>query len=296
MAEEIYVKPGDLSSGILRKAISRAESAQKKARSAEDDAHWGHRWSWGGNTYWLYSTNSEWLISDAESKLSKAKSKLEKLAAILDSGPDALQEIDRRYKSDLKEWRKKVNHQDILWVTGGGATAQEIVIDLKQTSKINLTPNMGNYSYRQGDYSEFTYPYGYNAGCAAVAHAIGLSIVTGEPYDPRQFWHDGERGYQTYYDRVHIGGWESYNPEIIYQNLVAGKPTQLAYIYASSPASQEDADHFVIITGIKEGADPHNLSFDDFLVIDPAYGDERLLSESWKFNPERVTGGFVIFN
>lgn len=296
MADEIYLKTGNLSSALLRKAIRKAENAQKKGYAAIDEVCMGHYWSWGGNNYRLYSTNAESLICDAGARISSIKTKLEKLATILNSGPESMEEIDRKYRSDLKDWQKSENHDEILWAAGGGAaTAKETeVINSKKTSGVSLVPNMGNYSMRQRDYSEFTYPYGYNAGCCATAYAIGLSIVTGEAYDPTEFWHDGEWGYQTYYDAGHKSGWTDYNPDSIYQNLLEGKPTELAYIYPESPAAQTDADHFVLITGIREGADPDNLAYEDFVVIDPVYGDERPLTDSWKFNPERVTGGFVI--
>lgn len=160
--------------------------------------------------------------------------------------------------------------------------------DIKST-KLNV--NMEGYSLNQGAYPEFTKPYGYNAGCCATAYAIGLSIVTGQPTNPIKYWYDGE----THYDDGHRSGWISYDSKNIYESLVSGKPTVLAYIYAESPASQTDADHFVIITGIRDGADISNLQYSDFIVIDPASGTERCLSDSWKFNPNRVTGGFVMY-
>lgn len=147
MADEIYLKTGDLSSGILRKVISKAEHAKKRARTAEDEAHWGHSWAWGGNTYLLYSTNSEWLIADAESKISNAKAKLEKLATILNSDPDAMEEIDRKYKSDLKAWRKSGNHDEILWIVGGGTTAGAISIE---TSKGKVRRDVSVNPYSEG--------------------------------------------------------------------------------------------------------------------------------------------------
>lgn len=43
-------------------------------------------------------------------------------------------------------------------------------------------------SLKQGDYSAFTQPYGYNAGCCSMAYATGLSIVKGVHVEPTQFW------------------------------------------------------------------------------------------------------------
>lgn len=154
----------------------------------------------------------------------------------------------------------------------------------------HLDHHMGSYSLRQGDYNEFNQPYGYNAGCCAVAYAAGLSIVTGNAYNPTQFWYGG----LTHYDAGHKSGWEDFNADKIYQELQAGHPFQIAYIYSDSPIEQTDADHFVLIIGVKEDANFKNLQFEDFIVIDPAYGDERLLTSSWNFNTNRVTGGFFL--
>ena len=159
-----------------------------------------------------------------------------------------------------------------------------------ETTSMQLHHNMSGYSVRQGDYSYFTQPYGYNAGCCAVAYAAGISIVTGQAYDPTQFWYDG----YTHYDAGHKSGWQSYDSEHIYNELKSGHPFQLAYIYASSPLEQTDADHFVLITGIRDGADIKHLQYSDFIALDPATGSEVPLNESWKFNPDRVTGGFTI--
>lgn len=173
-------------------------------------------------------------------------------------------------------------------VTGNDATAKVTSSGQLIFSGCRVSPNMAGYSLRQGDYNEFTYPYGYNAGCCAVSYAVGLSIVTGHSYDPTSFWYGGT----THYDAGHRTGWCEYDAKQLSSNLQAGIPFQMAYIYDSSPAGQTDADHFVLITGIREGANLNNLSFDDFLAIDPAYGDERPLSQCWKFNANRVTGGF----
>ena len=144
MADEIYLKTGELSSALLRKAIRKAENAQKNAGAAGDEAHWGHNWAWGGNTYQLFSTNAESLIWSADSKLEDVLGKLEKLAAILESGPEAMEEIDRKYKSDLKGWRKSGNHGEILWIAGGGATAGATAVEIKKrgnSSKVIVNEN-----------------------------------------------------------------------------------------------------------------------------------------------------------
>ena len=153
MADEIYLKTGELSSTLLRKAISKAENAQKKAGAAGDEAHWGHSWSWGGNTYQLFSTNAESLIWSADSKLEDVLGKLEKLAAILDSGPDEMEEIDRKYKSDLKSWRKSGNHGDLLWIVGGGSTAGATAIEVsRRNSRTETVINSYSDGVKKGEF------------------------------------------------------------------------------------------------------------------------------------------------
>ena len=201
-------------------------------------------------------------------------------------------------KKDKNDIGKQISDEARKTADQATEAARQVAEDAKREAERvipdRLTPNMGDYSWKQGDYSSFKVPYGYNAGCCATAYAIGLSIVTGEPHDPTKYWHDGPYGYMTYFDDGHKSEWSGYDPQAIYQALQEGHPTELGYIYESSPAEQTDSDHYVLITGIREGADVNNLTYEDFIVIDPAHGDERPLTESWKFNPSRVNGGFTI--
>lgn len=127
MADNIFVRPDDLSSRDLKKIVNKAENALKKAMAAFDEGNERHSWAWGGNTYYLFNSNATDLLGSAEGKLREAKNKLDKLAKILDSGPDAMKEIDRRYKSEMKEWRKKGDHSKVIWTSSGGKTGSEEV-------------------------------------------------------------------------------------------------------------------------------------------------------------------------
>lgn len=90
MGMDIYLKTGELSSGLLRKAARETESAYEAA----NDCELGHGWEVGGSWVSLYPSEAETAIVVAEQKLKYAHEKLEKLARILDSGPDALADID----------------------------------------------------------------------------------------------------------------------------------------------------------------------------------------------------------
>lgn len=127
MNDYILVKPDDLSSRNLGTLVRKAEHAVKMARSAFDESTWGHCWIWGGETYELFSSHASASLGDAHTKLLYVKEKLDNLAKFLDSGPDAMQDIDRRYKSEMKEWRKDNNHSGVVWTSSGGKTGREEV-------------------------------------------------------------------------------------------------------------------------------------------------------------------------
>ncbi|MDY3998712.1 MAG: RICIN domain-containing protein [Blautia sp.] len=152
------------------------------------------------------------------------------------------------------------------------------------SSGIRLSHHM-NISMRQGDYSAFTVPYGYNAGCCATAYAVGLSIVKGKSYNPTLYWHDGPYGYCTYFDAGGVDTEKTYNATTIYNALKRGKPTMLHYAYANN-----SGEHWVLIIGVRSGANENNLSYSDFIVIDPASGLEKSLTSSYKFAGGKVKG------
>lgn len=139
----------------------------------------------------------------------------------------------------------------------------------------NINPHMGSYSMKQGDYGYFTKPYGYNAGCCATAYAIGLSMVTGQAYDPTSFW--SQSGGTTYYSAGHIGGYTGFDPNAIYEALKNGKPTMLHYKYTSKGGRQ--SQHWVVVKGVASGAKPGNITINDLIVIDPYTGGERTMAD-----------------
>lgn len=150
MADNIFVRPDDLSSRDLKKTVNKAENALKKAMAAFDEGNERHSWAWGGNTYYLFNSNATDLLGSAEGKLREAKNKLDKLAKILDSGPDAMKEIDRRYKSEMKEWRKKGDHSRVIWTSGCGRTSDAVPINRTPDVIVNESSDF-QHQWR-GDY------------------------------------------------------------------------------------------------------------------------------------------------
>ena len=136
MSTEIYLKTGELSSRTLRKAINETEAAYKKTEKAVDEALMYLSYTVCGDMCYLFPSDATNNLLSAEYKLKKALEKLNSLKPLLDSGPKDIEEIDCRYKSDLKEWRKSGNHDNILWaVSGGASTATETKIDNDNSSK-----------------------------------------------------------------------------------------------------------------------------------------------------------------
>lgn len=145
-------------------------------------------------------------------------------------------------------------------------------IGYSSTSAITLSPHMGGMSMKQGDYSAF-YVGSANWGCCAVSYAVGLSILNGTAYDPTQFW----RNKTTYYDLGRVGAYVSFDANTVYNNLKAGKPTMVHYMYSSG------GEHWVLINGIRAGANTTNLQYSDFYAIDPQSGDQRPLNSCYKW-------------
>lgn len=165
-------------------------------------------------------------------------------------------------------------HMTKIEDTGSPATGS---IERAQGYYPKLTPTMANYSMNQNDYNAF-YSGGMNIGCCATAYAIGLSITTGEPQNPVDYWDYNQCVYKA-------GGIGEYNKNIslnqIYNALKEGKPSMLHY-------GHQSGQHWVVITGVEDGADINNLRYEDFIVIDPWSGKEVPLPqmvEYSSFNP-----------
>ena len=150
-----------------------------------------------------------------------------------------------------------------------------------QNNGIKLQVYMSN-SMKQGDYSQFVVG-GSNVGCMSTAYAIGYSIVDKRNYNPVSFW----TGSQAYDALGRCGAYTpGFNSGAIYNALKNGKPSLLHYYYAGG------GQHWVTIIGVRSGANTNNLQASDFIVIDPATGTERYLSNCYKFGSVQ---GYKIF-
>ena len=51
------------------------------------------------------------------------------------------------------------------------------------------------------------------------------------------------------------------------------------YTYIGKDGKRHASQHWVLVVGIREGADPEHLTYADFTVIDPASGKQRNLGD-----------------
>lgn len=153
----------------------------------------------------------------------------------------------------------------------------------------------------KGDYSDYSIlggmspEYCYNqtsseyaswfqaAGCLACADACVGSIMGKGVLNPQEGW-NWKCKYTT---RIGLNTEDDsckWTPEQIrertYQELIQGKPV---VVRVQSPSS-ESGGHSVAVVGLKNGADPNHLTDADFLVMDPADGKIKTLSEMKKVN------------
>ena len=119
-----------------------------------------------------------------------------------------------------------------------------------------------------------------HGGCCAMAYAVGISILTKRDVNPlsyyRKDWYS-PNVYLCYFDDGHMGSYRSgFDAEAIYNNLRAGKPTLVHYLYSTG-------QHWVCITGVRAGVNTKGLTYADFTALDPYSGKEVALTECSMF-------------
>lgn len=156
-------------------------------------------------------------------------------------------------------------------INRGGAA----YIDLSnKTREIKLVHHM-NGSLKQ-----------FDQGCCAMSYAIGLSIVNRRAYNPATYWYGGT----THYDSGRVGSYVNFNAATVYNALKNGKPTMIHYKYAGN-----SGQHWVLIMGVRSGADSNNLLYGDFYAIDPATGRQITLTSSYRWGGCKVSGMRVFY-
>lgn len=218
---------------------------------------------------------------------------IEAIQIKLDSSLSSYFDIYYRIHVANYGWLGWAKNGEMAGTTGGGVQAEAIQIKLvnkgssfntngtayMNLSEIKLVHHMST-SLKQTDYSAFNFPYGSNKGCCALSYAIGLSIVNGKSYNPTAYWYGGT----THYDSGGVGGYVTFNASTVYNALKKGKPTMINYQYTGG------GQHWVLIIGIRGGANVNSLSYGDFYAIDPATGTQVILTSSYKWTGCTVKG------
>lgn len=116
-------------------------------------------------------------------------------------------------------------------------------------------------------------------GCLACADACIGAIIGNSVSSPLVSW-NGEKASCKYTTRVK----DSYEwtPEQIreraYQELTQGRPV----VIRVQSGTSKSGGHSVAVVGLRNGADPNHLTDADFLIMDPADGKIKALSERKK--------------
>ena len=140
-------------------------------------------------------------------------------------------------------------------------------------SSFMVVGGFDGFYLRQGAYSRFVNSSGRNVGCTAVSEAIVASIYHGEYISPnRMGWSNGgaEWNHSRAIENTRGNALsEQARLNIIAENLKEGRGV---VVRASS-------GHSVAAIGLYQGADLSNLQASDILVLDPADGRVRRLSQ-----------------
>ena len=184
-------------------------------------------------------------------------------------------------------WLGWAKNGETAGTTGGGVQAEAIEIklickgvgfDVGGTRYIDCTQTGIHLQH----YMTQSLKQPYSGPCCAYAYGIGLSIVLKQNVNPMQFYYDG----LAHYDWGRVGAYHSYNATEIYNALKNGKPTMVHYTYSGG-------QHWVLIVGIKNGANINNIQYSDFICIDSATGSEYALTSAYRFGNIQ---GIKVFN
>lgn len=158
-------------------------------------------------------------------------------------------------------------------------------INISQSAEILLQHHMGSLSLNQHSYHIFDTIENGNEGCCCTAAAIGASIVTGIPQDPTTL-RDGNNllVWNAFSKMVGKTMSKEYGFETgrCYSGLKAGRPTLVGW---------GNNDHWVVIIGIRAGANTSNLSYGDFIAIDPSDGQTKNLENCLRFSKYGYVNG-----
>lgn len=110
MSADIYLRPGELSPALLRKAMNKVDTALQQTTAAFDE-----QVVWGDAGTELFTSDALSDLLDARCILQSASERLASCASLLSAGSEEFAEIDRSYRAELKEWKRSGDHTRIGW-------------------------------------------------------------------------------------------------------------------------------------------------------------------------------------
>lgn len=201
-------------------------------------------------------------------------------AELLRLSKDTLQNLDTTI-------RQEINNQSIFsmgQLSFGDTSSDQIVATADGAHNIEFNGgtyralNYEQFILSQNDYDGECFGYGYNnEGCTATSWCMGLSMITGQSYNPTdaQMWINGV-GATFKGQGTSVWGNQAAMLSEAYNQLQNGKPS---VFYGYHSYGNGGCMHAVTIVGISESADINNLQMSDFLVIDPWGGEVKTLDQ-----------------
>lgn len=211
--------------------------------------------------------------------------------------------------SKLKEWSEQAEDNQVIYVSpevepiiivlNDPYPSDSGTIDIERVTTDDVQPNDGytdvvnnndripagmkNYYYddRYSDYNiinnfdpRYCQQQRKKNNCTTTSEAIAYSIKNQSYTDQSQMAGDAESWAKWQHSTIieGSGSWtEMQKLQKTYELLGEGTPVILSMEYPSC--------HTVTVVGLRQGADINNLTYDDFLIIDPWYGCVKKLSE-----------------
>lgn len=203
---------------------------------------------------------------------------------------------EKQAREDGGRTVKELEQLQAEYVALYGVESPEIAAEIARikhlhtTEAIRLKPGMTEAEWNQHQYEVD----GRKGTCCATAYAIGLSIIDGKSHDPKQY-HYGKNGGRNHWDDGGVKKFKSkFTYAEIYEELKKSKPVLFEYEYTYYDKKKKEhktTTHWVLINGVREGADTSALKPSDFTAIDPGYGKEYKLSTILGRHPDnRILG------
>lgn len=171
MANNIYIKTGDISCIIIRDSMKALEEAQKKilaARGAAEATYNGPE----GHCERLFPASINNEIVNLSVEVSNLLDRLSRCSNVLDSAPLRIQDLDESYKNKLTDWRERAKYSIVVAGIGIGGI---LFGSGKSTGGENV---IGDYSAGGGGYAVGGGGKGFSGGGGSAGGRDDSSLIT----------------------------------------------------------------------------------------------------------------------